>query len=201
MGVRSGNLFVEAQINAGAASLQDTRTVTIGNLTRVATSSPTITLASGELTGGYIFDLGFIRLMPQATVTGLALFNHNYTEQGGGAGVDLTVASHTQDAVDGFVGLGAATSYNLFGGRLIPQILVGWGHTITRSATAGTASFAAIPFSTFTLSAPSLSNSHASGEIGVDFAVGNVSIGASYSAISTSSSLAQSARLTFSTRF
>lgn len=201
MGLRSGNVFVDAQINAGAASLQNSRTVTIGSLTRIATSAPTITVASGALTGGYIFDLGFIRLMPQATLTGLALFNHNYTEQNGGAGVDLTVASHTEDAFDGFVGLGASASYGLFGGRLVPQLLAGWGHTITRSTTAGTASFATIPFSTFAIAAPSLASSHASGEIGLDFVAGNVSIGATYSAISTSSSLVQSARLTFSTRF
>ena len=201
MGIRSGNVFIEAQINAGAASLQDSRTVSIGSVTRIATSAPTMTIAAGTLTGGYIADLGFVRLMPQASLTGLALFNHNFTEQNGGAGVDLSVASHTQDAVNGFIGLGVAGSYDLLGGRLIPQVLVGWGHSIIRSSTAGSATFATIPFSTFTIAAPSLANSHASGEIGLDFVVGNVAIGASYSAISTSSSLWQSAHLTFSTRF
>jgi autotransporter-like protein len=201
MGFRSGNFFFDAQLNGGGAALSEARTVTIGSLTRVTNSAPSQELASGSLTGGFILDLGFIKLMPQATIDGLALFNHNYVEQNGGAGVNLTVGSHTQDQLSAFAGVGAGGSYDLFGVRFVPQLLAGWGHGILTAGGNTTAAFAAIPFSTFSLASSPLSQSEAVGGVSFDFVAGNISVGASYNAISSSALLEQSARLTFSARF
>ena len=128
MGFRSDNLFLDVQLNGGGSSIDQSRTVNIETFTRVATSTPTMTLASGAITGGYIWNVGGLQLMPQVTLNGLALFRHNYTEQNGGPGVDLTVASSTQENLSAFAGLGAGTSYDLFGGRLVPQVLAAYGH-------------------------------------------------------------------------
>jgi hypothetical protein len=201
LGFRSGNLFVNAQMNGGGAALTEARTITIGSLTRVTNSAPSRELASGSVTGGFIMDLGFINLMPQATIDGLALFNHNYVEQNGGAGVNLTIGSHTQDQLSAFAGVGAGGSYEILGARFVPQLLAGWGHGILTSGGNTTAAFAAIPFSTFSLTSPSLSQSEIVGGVSFDFVAGNISIGASYNAISSSTLLEQSARLTFSARF
>ncbi len=201
LGFRFGDFFVDAQLNGGGAALQASRTVTIGSLTRITNSSPSLTLASGSVTGGMFVDLGFVRLMPQLTLSGLALFNHNYVEQNGGAGIDLTVGSHTQDELSGFAGLGIGDAYDFLGGELVPQLLVGWGRGLTGAGGNASAAFAAIPFSTFSLSLPSLSQSEAIGGVSFDFIAGSVSIGASYNVISTPAWREQSARLTFSTRF
>ena len=202
MGIRSDNVFLDIQLNGGGSSIQQTRTVTIGSLSRVATSTPTMTLASGSITGGYIWNVGGVQLMPQVTLNGVGLFHHNYIEQGGGAGVDLTVSSSTQDDLSAFAGLGAGASYNWLGGRFVPQVLAAYGHEIIGGNNSGTtAAFGAIPFSNFTVSGTPLMRSEVVGGFSLDFISGGVSIGASYNAARGSSFLSQTARITFSTQF
>jgi hypothetical protein len=202
MGLKADNIFLNIQLNGGGASFEDTRTVTIGSVTRTANSSPSLTLASGAITGGYIWNTGFLTLMPQVSLNGLDLFSHNYTEQNGGAGVDLNVSSHSQDTVSVFAGIGAGTSFDLFEGRLVPQLLAGYGQAlIGGSASSTTAAFAAIPISTFTLAGTAFARSQIVGGFTLDFISGGVTFGASYNAVSASHSLSQTARLTFSTQF
>src|ERR1700680_3927141 len=112
----------------------------------------------------------------------MALFNQDYTEQGGGAGVDLTVASHNQNSARGFVGLGAGGNYGAPGGRVVPQLLVGWGHEIGASSSSIPSAFTSVPFSNFTVSAPGLDRSRLIGSASLDYVIGNVSIGFSYNA-------------------
>ena len=202
MGLRSDNVFLDVQLNGGGSSIQQSRTVNIGSLSRIATSTPTMTLASGSITGGYIWNLGGLQLMPQVTLNGIALFRHNYTEQGGGPGVDLSVASDTQEALSAFAGLGAGANYEWLGGRFVPQVLAAYGQEIIGGSNSGaTAAFAAIPLSTFTVGGTPLMRSEVVGGFSLDFISGGVSIGASYNAARGSSFLSQTARITFSTQF
>jgi hypothetical protein len=125
MGFRIQNFYLDAQVNAGESNLQTTRTVNVGSLSRVAQGKPDEMFASGGLSGGYVFNLGFLQLVPQASLNGIELFDHAYTESGGGAGVDLTVNSHNQSSLRGFIGLGAGGAYAVGDARLIPQLLAG----------------------------------------------------------------------------
>jgi hypothetical protein len=221
MGLRAGNVFIDIQANGGAADLKEARQVTIGSLSRTALGTPSVEFASGNITGGYIFDLGFIRLIPEVTLNGLALFDHGYVEQngtseelgnkgqpigtttavGGGPGINLSVASRTLQELSGFAGLGGATTIPLLGGNLIPQLTLGWGHGLLDSGSSTTASFAAVPSLPFSLAGPALSRSEAVGSLDLDYIFGNVTAELSYSAISSSVALNQTAHLTFSIRF
>jgi hypothetical protein len=202
MGFRSDNLFLDIQLNGGGSSIQQSRTVDVGTLSRIATSTPTITLASGAITGGYIWNVGGLQLTPQVTLNGLALFHHNYTEQGGGPGIDLSVASSTQEGLSAFAGLGAGATYEWLGGRFVPQLVAAYGHGfIGGNSSNTTAAFAVIPVSTFTFARTPLTHSEVVGGFSLDFISDGVSIGASYNAASGSSFLSQTARITFSTQF
>lgn len=221
MGLRADNVFIDIQANGGAADLKESRQVTIGSVSRTALGTPSVEFAAGNITGGYIFDLGGFHLIPQVTVNGLALFNHGYTEQngtseelgrkgqpigtttavGGGPGINLSVASRTLEELSGFAGVAGATTLPLFGGNLTPQITVGWGHGLLDSGSTTVASFAAVPSLPFTLAGPSLSRSQAVGSLDLDYAFGNFTAELSYSAISSSVSLTQTAHLAFSVRF
>lgn len=221
MGMRADNVFIDIQANGGAADLQESRQVTIGTLSRTALGAPSIEFAGGNITGGYIFDFGGIRLIPQLTVNGLAVFNHGYTEQngtseqigkkgqpigtetpvGGGPGINLTVQSRTIEQLSGFAGVAGATTIPLFGGNLIPQLTVGFGHGLLASGSTTTASFASVPSLPFSLAGPSLSRSEAVGSLDFDYMFGNFTAELSYSAITSSVALDQTAHLTFSMRF
>lgn len=221
MGLRGGNVFIDIQANGGAADLKESRQVTIGSLSRTALGTPSIEFAGGNITGGYIFDLGGIRLIPQVSLDGLALFDHAFVEQngtseqlgnkgqpigttnpvGGGPGINLSVASRTLQQLSGFAGVAGATTIPLLGGNLIPQLTVGLGHGLLASGSSTTASFAAVPTLPFTLAGPSLSRSEAVGSIDLNYIFGNVTAELSYSAIATTVSLNQTAHLTFSVRF
>jgi hypothetical protein len=202
MGFRADNVFVDIQLNGGGSSIQQSRTVDVGTLSRIAASTTTATLASGSITGGYIWDVGGLQLMPQLTLNGLALFHHNYTEQGGGPGVDLSVASNTQENVGVFAGLGAGATYEWLGGRFVPQVVAAYGQQVIGGSSSNTtAAFAVIPTSTFTIAGAPLMRSEVVGGFSLDFIAGGVSVGASYNVARGSSFLSQTARITFSTQF
>lgn len=221
IGLRSGDVFIDVQADGGAASLTENRNITIGALSRTTEGLPSPELAAGSITGGYTMNLGFIRLMPQIGINGLALFDHSYTETnsvdvatdakgrplsnstpiGGGAGLNLNVESRTLEQVSAFAGIGAGGVYEIFGGRFIPQVLAGYGQGLLDAGTSTTAAFASVPISTFTVSAPSLSHGQAVGSINLDYTYGSVALGFSYSALSSSSSLQQSGHISFSVRF
>ncbi len=221
MGLRSDNVFIDIQASGGAGDLKESRQVTIGTLSRTALGTPSVEFAAGNITGGYIFDFGGIRLIPQATINGLAVFHHGYVEEngtseqigkkgqpigtatpvGGGPGINLLVASRTEEQLSGFAGVAGATTLPVFGGNLIPQITVGWGQGLLSSGSSMIASFASVPSLPFTLAGPSLSHSQAVGSLDLDYMFGNFTAELSYSAIKSSVLLNQTAHLTFSVRF
>jgi uncharacterized protein with beta-barrel porin domain len=201
MGFRIQNFIIDAQLNAGESNLQTTRTVNVGSLTRVASGKPDEMLASGGISAGYLLNLGFIQFVPQASLNGIELFDHAYTESGGGAGVDLTVNSHNQSSLRGFLGVGAGGAYDMGGGRLVPQLLAGWSQELVTGSTTVDAAFASVSQSSFQVSGPVANRSHITAGAGLDFVGGDWSVGLKYSAAMTSSALSQTAGLTMSARF
>jgi uncharacterized protein with beta-barrel porin domain len=201
MGFRIQNFFIDAQLNAGESNLQTTRSVNVGSLSRVAEGRPDEMLASGGITSGYVLNLGFIQLVPQASLNGIELFDHAYTESGGGAGVDLTVNSHSQSSLRGFLGLAAGGAYDTGGSRLVPQVLAGWSQELVTGSTTIDAAFASVSQSTFEVSGPVANRSHLTAGAGLDFVDSNWSVGLKYSAAIRSSALSQTAGLTMSARF
>ncbi|HXJ00729.1 MAG TPA: autotransporter outer membrane beta-barrel domain-containing protein, partial [Micropepsaceae bacterium] len=201
VGFRIQNFFLDAQLNAGESNLDTTRTVNVESITRVATGKANEMLAAGGISSGYIWDIGFIRLIPQININGIEMFDHNYTESGGGAGVDLTINSHHQSSLRSFVGFAADGSYQLLGMRLVPQVLTGWSQELIGGAPTVNAAFASNPDSTFEVSGPGAARSRLIAGGGFDFVASNWSIGLNYNATISSSALSQTAGLSMSARF
>ena len=201
LGFRIQNFIFDAQVNAGESSNLTTRTVNIGSITRTAAGKPNEMFASGGLSGGYDWNLGIIQLMPQISLNGIALYDHAYTESGGGEGVDLNVNSHHQSSVRSFVGVTAGNAYTAGGARLVPQISAGWSQELVGGAPMVNAGFASVPQSTFEVSGLEAARSRLIAGAGFDFVEANWSIGLNYSATMSSSSLSQMAGLTMSARF
>jgi hypothetical protein len=201
MGFRIQDFFIDAQLNAGESSVQTTRTVNVGSVTRVATGKPDEMLASGGISGGYIWNLGFIQLIPQASLNGVELYDHSYTESGGGTGADLMVDSHHESSLRSFIGLTAGGTYQAGDARLVPQLTAGWSQDLLTGSPIIDASFASVPLSNFEVTGLAPSRSRFIAGAGFDFVEANWSIGLNYSATISSSALAQSAGLVMSARF
>jgi hypothetical protein len=201
MGFRVEDFFIDAQLNAGESSVQTTRTVNVGSVTRVAMGKPDEMLASGGISGGYVWNLGFIHLIPQASLNGIELYDRGYTEGGGGAGVDLAVNSHHESSLRSFLGLTAGGSYESGEAHLVPQVSAGWSQDLLSGSPTIDAAFASVPQSSFEVTGLAASRSRLIAGAGFDFVEANWSVGLNYSAMMSSSSVAQTAGLRMSARF
>jgi hypothetical protein len=201
MGFRIQDFFIDAQLNAGESSVQTTRTVNVGSLTRIATGKPDEMLASGGISGGYVWNLGFIHLVPQASLNGIELYDHAYTESGGGTGVNLAVNSHHESSLRSFVGLTAGGAYDTGEAHLVPQVSAGWSQDLLSGSPTIDASFASVPQSNFEVMGTAANRSGLIAGAGFDFVESNWSVGLNYSATIRSSALAQIAGLTMTARF
>jgi hypothetical protein len=201
LGFRVDDFFLNAQFNAGASEVSGSRTVDVGSLTRVAASHAVEMLAAGGITGGYSLNLGFLQLIPQASISGTDLVDNSYTEHGGGPGVDLAVGARNKDLTRAFVGIEAGGSYEADEGRLVPQFLAGWGRGLSAGSGNINAAFASVPTSTFVISGPATDRSQLVASASFDYVMRNWSVGINYSALGRSNAVSQSAGIAFSSRF
>jgi hypothetical protein len=201
LGFRADDFFLNAQFNAGSSEVTGSRTVVAGSLMRVADSHAVEMLAAGGITGGYSLNLGFLQLIPQVSISETDLVDNAYTENGGGAGVDLAVGARSKDSTRAFVGIEAGGAYETNEARLVPQLLAGWGRGLTASSGNINAAFASIPTSTFVISGPTSDRSQLVASARLDYVMRNWSVGLNYSALASSNAVSQSAGIALSSRF
>jgi len=200
MGFRQGNIFVNAQMNVGVGKQNMQRTVQIGPVTRNASGNVTEFLAAGGLTGGYVLDLGFVRIVPQVNLNAVDLVQNNYTEQGGGDGVNLAVKERSEASVRAFAGATIGDSYAVYDGHIVPQLFAGWSHEMLTANNTIEMSFASIG-SNFTVSGPGEDRSKIIGSGSLSYVVDNWSVGISYDVDIESKTRVQTARMTAALRF
>lgn len=201
LGFQADNFFFNAQVNAGSTSITTHRTVTVGATERISSGSTSETLASGSLTGGYIFNLTGWTVAPQVTFSALKMADLSYAESGGGAGVDLTVHSGSLSAMRVFAGVALSSDYEVFGDHLVPQVLAGWNQAIDTSGAKVTASFVSAPDATFALVGPQTEQSGFLGAAHLDYGNDFTAISLGYDGMVGGKTNAQSATVRITARF
>jgi hypothetical protein len=201
MGLRSGPYFFDGAFNIAGAKFAGKREVDIGNLSRTAaTSGSTAFLIGQSLTAGYILDMGNWKLAPEASLDAMFLNDSAYNETGGGAGVDLSVRSRSENSLRAFVGLAASGVYNLDAFRIVPQLLAGYSYDFLRPNSID-AAFVSVPGSVFSISGPPLESSRFLGSANVNLSIDHWSLGFVYDISGGSSAIAQTAGATLVGRF
>ena len=137
--------FVDGELDAGFAKLKGKRTIAIGSLSRTASTTDwSAVLAGGSLTAGYAADLGTFKVTPQVSLSAFSLQHSARGEKDGGNGINLKIEDNSEQSARAFAGVSIGDSYPIAGGiRIVPQILVGWGHEFFDSSDDLKASFQA----------------------------------------------------------
>ena len=201
LGFEFSNFFVNAQLNAGSASVSTHRSLAVGAVSRTTGGSTSETLASGSVAGGYIFNMTGWTFAPEVSFTALKMADLSYTESGGGGGVDLTVHSTSLSAMHVFAGVAASSDYEVFGGHLLPQFLAGWNQSIDTSGAKLTASFVSAPGATFAIVGPQNEHSGFLGAAHLDYGNDFTAISLGYDGMVTGKTNEQSATVRITARF
>jgi len=201
LGFQADNFFVNAQLNAGSATVSMSREVIVGTEDRISTGETSETIASGGVVGGYAFNYAGWSIAPELSFSVLKMSNGMYTESGGGKGVDLAVNGQDLTAAHAFAGVVASSTYELLGGRLVPQLLAGWDQSLDTSGATMTAHFVSEPAENFSLTGPQTEHSGFLGGAHVDFGNDYTTISLGYDGTVGGKAKMQSANLRFSSRF
>jgi autotransporter-like protein len=201
MGMRRGNFFINAQLNAGFGRLNYARTVEVGPVLRSTTVNVTQWLASGGITSGYAIDLGAIRIVPQININALDVGTNNYTELNGGTGVDLAVQKSSQTSLRALAGAAAGGSYELYGGHLVPQVFGGYSYEMLNTSTTANARFASVSGTDFTILGPGDDRSQIVGSGSIAYVSNSWTVGVSFDEAFQSDAQVQSAKFTVAGRF
>lgn len=201
VGVRVDNMFVDGQLNIGAGSVRNGRTVETGTVTRMASGKTKEAFVTGGVTGGYIFNFGSFQISPEVSLTGMYLGDSNYRETGAGPGVDLSIEARSMTAMTAFIGVAGQGTYDSFGGRLTPHFLGGWSHDVVQNTPDINAYFTSVPSSDFAVTGPTLDRSRFVGAANLDFVWNRWQVGLGYNAAVRANAIAQTANFTAVRRF
>lgn len=202
MGIDQGNAFANAQANVGVADVEGMRQVNVGNLSRVAQSHDwTEVLASGSVSAGYLLDLGEFQLAPQLGVDYTSLNRSNYTEGGGGNGVNLEVQDSQENFLRGYFGASFGGAIDGGGVTILPQAHGGVQHDFLNDEEAIVAGFESVPGTSFTTFGAQAGGTGFVGGVGVDVSMGWWAVGAYYDAIIRSNETVHSAHGNLYMRF
>ncbi len=194
MGVDNGPVFANAQMNVGFGNAEGKRQINVGGLSRTAqTRDWTEILASGNLSGGYLVDLGEFQLAPQVGVEYISLSRSAYEEAGAGAGVNLNIRDSQENLLRGFLGASLAGTIDSGGVTLLPQGHVGVQHNFLNDAEAIILEFDSVPGTSYATFGQQPGATGFVGGIALDVSMGWWTVGAHYDAIVGSSETVHSA--------
>ena len=153
-GAHSGSLFVDAQIGLAYTEGNTSRTVSAFGI------SPTGDIgqlgAGGALRGGALWTMQGWAIEPSLTLSGLSLNQRGVTEQAPEQ-AGLTVNGSALDSLQTLLGVRVDHRFPLRAGyALVPSVQVGWEHEMLDTTAHTTASFIAVPGSSFTVTSPSV---------------------------------------------
>ena len=138
---RGRGLFFDSQVNIGYGNLNGKRRLSIddinGNtlITRVAQSKRASEMAAGGFTTGVIMNSGGTVFIPQFSLDGLTLREEGYTENGGGAGMDLHVQPYYANSVRAFFGADLRQDLKMGSYFLQPDLRAGYRYDFLNGAT------------------------------------------------------------------
>jgi hypothetical protein len=169
------HVFLDTQISAAYGNFSESRNITVGSVSRTATSKrPGAMLALGANLGLIGHVLGGVEVDPHVSLDGLTLREEGYTESGGGDGFNLQVAPYFANSARAAIGTDVKGSVDLWGISLTPEGRIGYRYDLLHQPVKIRAGFA----STGGLGTTGNTMTF----IGPDPDTGNVFTGASFSA-------------------
>jgi hypothetical protein len=139
---RGKHVFFDSQISAAYGDFQQTRTISVGNVVRIATSRrPGAMLALGGK-GGMVLNYGGFEVDPHVSLDGMTMREEGYQEANGGSGFNLDVAPYFSNSLRGALGADFKTKFALWGFDLTPEARVGYRYDVLQQAVKVNAAFA-----------------------------------------------------------
>jgi hypothetical protein len=123
--------FLDTQVSAAYGSFHETRSISVGGISRYAESKrPAAMLALGANAGLITHILGGVELDPHLSLDGLTLREEGYTESGGGSGFNLAVAPYFANSLRAALGTDIKTQFTVFGLDFIPEARLGYRYDL-----------------------------------------------------------------------
>ncbi|HJT44070.1 MAG TPA: autotransporter outer membrane beta-barrel domain-containing protein [Rhizomicrobium sp.] len=123
---RGKKIFLDTQISAGYGDLNATRNISVGAISRTATSRrPAAMLALGANTG-VMLRYGGLRIDPHVSLDGLTLREEGYQEANGGAGFNLDVAPFFATSLRTAIGADIKGTVKIWDFDLTPEARLGY---------------------------------------------------------------------------
>ncbi|HVV29222.1 MAG TPA: autotransporter outer membrane beta-barrel domain-containing protein [Rhizomicrobium sp.] len=128
------HVFLDTQLSAAYGNFSETRSISEGGVSRVASSKrPAAMLALGANTGMMLHYSG-IEVDPHISLDGLTMREEGYSETGGGSGFDLQVAPYFANSLRTAVGADVKGTVSLWGIDLTPEGRLGYRYDVLQQA-------------------------------------------------------------------
>jgi hypothetical protein len=147
---RGSHLFLDTQATLGYGSLLGKRDLVTPTLIREADGKRSGLLGALGATTGAIFQYGSFSVTPHFSLDALTMREEGYTEDNGGAGLDLTVAPYYANSLRAFFGTDVAENINLGDFSLKPEARLGYRYDFLADPVKLKAGFAAVGANTNT---------------------------------------------------
>lgn len=134
--------YVQSQVGFAFQEFDSVRSVTVGAISERPTADFGGSVFSAGFSGGYPIDLGDVTITPSASL------NYVYTEQAGYTETNapttaLAVNSNRDESLRSGLATSVSTSFDLDeGGKLVPEVHLGWYHEFQATESNSVASFA-----------------------------------------------------------
>ena len=140
---RGRRVFLDTQLSAAYGDFEQTRSISVGNVFRTATSRrPGAMLALGG-NGGVTLNYGGFEIDPHVSLDGMTMREEGYQEADGGSGMNLDVAPSFASSLRTALGADFKTKFSLWGFDLSPEARLGYRYDLLQQAFKVKAAFAA----------------------------------------------------------
>jgi len=144
------NLYVDAILSYGRSWYDNSRIITIGGISRRASSKHDAHLFSGYLGSGYYFDFKPWSIGPYGSLQYIRLDEESFEERGAG-GISLRVDDRQTDALVSELGLRMVGRFKGKDGNFLPEVNLAWSYDFDIDDRVVRASFAGSPGASFSM--------------------------------------------------
>ena len=144
------HLYIDAILSYGRNWYDNSRIITIGGISRRATSEHDAHLFSTYLGGGYYFDFNPWSVGPYGSLQYIRLDEESFEEKGAG-GISLRVDDRQTDSLTSELGLRMVRLLKGKYGNFLPEVSLAWSHDFDIDDHVVKASFAGSPGASFSI--------------------------------------------------
>ena len=136
------HVFFDTKLDVGYGNLDGQRSLSIGNVNRIAEGKRASLLGALGGTTGLFLNYAGIDLTPHISLDALTMREEGYTEAGGGDGLNLQVAPYYASSLRTALGVDAKKNFVLFGANVAPEVRLGYRYDLVTSSVKLKAAFA-----------------------------------------------------------